>query len=257
MTMGGTASNLLGLLLARDRAGEDVRRDGLPPNRWRIAASRGLHDSVRRSAALLGLGTEAVIARAHRRRRARCRVDALRRGHRGRGRDRDRRDGGDDGPRRDRPARRARGPAQRARRVVPRRRGGRFRADAVGHAPPPAATASSAPNSITADLHKLWWQPFGASALLVPDVARAARRPPRERLPQPAGGRGRGPAEPRRALAGHVAALRRAEGARRAARRSVAAGSARWSTRCSRSPSTPARRSRRSPSSSWSPRRRP
>ena len=26
-------------------------------------------------------------------------------------------------------------------------------------------------NSITADLHKLWWMPFGASALLVPDVA--------------------------------------------------------------------------------------
>ena len=33
MTMGGTASNLLGLLLARDRAGENVRRDGLPPQR--------------------------------------------------------------------------------------------------------------------------------------------------------------------------------------------------------------------------------
>ena len=39
MTMGGTASNLLGLLLARDRAGENVRRDGLPPNDWRIVAS--------------------------------------------------------------------------------------------------------------------------------------------------------------------------------------------------------------------------
>ena len=39
MTMGGTASNLLGLLLARDRAGEHVRRDGLPPNAWRIVAS--------------------------------------------------------------------------------------------------------------------------------------------------------------------------------------------------------------------------
>ena len=25
-------------------------------------------------------------------------------------------------------------------------------------------------DSVTADLHKLWWQPFGASALLVPDV---------------------------------------------------------------------------------------
>ena len=61
MTMGGTASNLLGLLLARDRAGENVRRDGLPPNDWRIVASEASHDSIRRSAALLGLGTEAVI----------------------------------------------------------------------------------------------------------------------------------------------------------------------------------------------------
>ena len=61
MTMGGTASNLLGLLLARDRAGENVRRDGLPPNDWRIVASEAGHDSIRRSAALLGLGTEAVI----------------------------------------------------------------------------------------------------------------------------------------------------------------------------------------------------
>ena len=27
-------------------------------------------------------------------------------------------------------------------------------------------------DSVTADLHKLWWQPFSAGALLVPDVAR-------------------------------------------------------------------------------------
>src|SRR3954468_5583828 len=62
MTMGGTASNLLGLLLARDAAGDDVRRNGLPRNAWRIAASAASHDSIRRSAALLGLGTDAVIA---------------------------------------------------------------------------------------------------------------------------------------------------------------------------------------------------
>ena len=71
--MGGTASNLLGLLLARDRAGENVRRDGVPPNAWRIVASAASHDSIRRSAALLGLGTEAVIGVAHRPRPARCR----------------------------------------------------------------------------------------------------------------------------------------------------------------------------------------
>ena len=31
-----------------------------------------------------------------------------------------------------------------------------------------ACAASSAPTRVTADLHKLWWQPFSASALLVP-----------------------------------------------------------------------------------------
>ena len=46
MTMGGTASNLLGLLLARDRAGEDVRAHGLPPNDWRIVAVRGLRTTA-------------------------------------------------------------------------------------------------------------------------------------------------------------------------------------------------------------------
>ena len=41
MTMGGTASNLLGLLLARDRAGANVRRDGLPPQRLADRRLRG------------------------------------------------------------------------------------------------------------------------------------------------------------------------------------------------------------------------
>ena len=39
-----------------------MRTKGLPPNEWRIVASQAAHDSVRRSAALLGLGTDAVIA---------------------------------------------------------------------------------------------------------------------------------------------------------------------------------------------------
>jgi L-2,4-diaminobutyrate decarboxylase len=67
MTAGGTASNLLGLLLARDRAaqaaGVDPRRNALPPaaSGWRIVASSAAHFSVRRAAALFGLGGDAVV----------------------------------------------------------------------------------------------------------------------------------------------------------------------------------------------------
>src|SRR5262249_7877703 len=64
---GGTQSNYLGLLLARDafaaRRGWDVRRDGLPPEaaRFRILCSEAAHFTVEKSAAQLGLGTAAVI----------------------------------------------------------------------------------------------------------------------------------------------------------------------------------------------------
>jgi L-2,4-diaminobutyrate decarboxylase len=169
MTMGGTASNLLGLLLARDRAGEHVRRDGLPPNAWRIVASEASHDSIRRSAALLGLGTEAVIGVETDRTGAMSMeafddatldqhviavvgtagttdlgaidpLDAL---------------------------------ADRA-----KQRGAWFHVDAaVGSGlvlsprHRPRLKGIERANSVTADLHKLWWQPFSASALLVPDVA--------------------------------------------------------------------------------------
>ncbi len=67
VTSGGTASNLLGLTLARDRlaarSGVDVRAEGLPAgaDRWRILASDGAHFSIQRSAALLGLGHRAVV----------------------------------------------------------------------------------------------------------------------------------------------------------------------------------------------------
>jgi len=67
MTAGGTASNLLGLLLARDHAarriGVDLAAGGLPDaaRSWRIAASANAHFSVRRAAGLLGLGGDAVI----------------------------------------------------------------------------------------------------------------------------------------------------------------------------------------------------
>ncbi|MCF2533058.1 pyridoxal phosphate-dependent decarboxylase family protein [Yinghuangia soli] len=54
VTTGGTESNLLGLLLARDRHGPGA-------GRHRVLCSDAAHFSVRRSAALLGLGDDAVV----------------------------------------------------------------------------------------------------------------------------------------------------------------------------------------------------
>ncbi|MFK0191138.1 pyridoxal phosphate-dependent decarboxylase family protein [Kitasatospora sp. NPDC090308] len=62
LTTGGTESNLMGLMLARDqRLGPDVELNGLPAGvRPRILASEAAHFSVQRAAALLGLGERAV-----------------------------------------------------------------------------------------------------------------------------------------------------------------------------------------------------
>lgn len=65
-TSGGTQSNLMALLLARDRAcatqGHCVKQRGLPDGcRLRILASEASHFSVRKAAAILGLGHDAVI----------------------------------------------------------------------------------------------------------------------------------------------------------------------------------------------------
>lgn len=60
---GGTMANLTGLLAARDRALPDLSRKGLsgaPP--LRIFASEESHYSLRKAAAVLGLGSDAVIA---------------------------------------------------------------------------------------------------------------------------------------------------------------------------------------------------
>ena len=43
--------------------------------------------------------------------------------------------------------------------------------------PAPAAKGIALADSVTVDLHKLWWQPFSASALLVADGASAPRAP--------------------------------------------------------------------------------
>ncbi len=176
MTMGGTGSNLLGLALARDSAGERVRRDGLPADHrtWRFIASDSSHDSVRRSAALLGLGLEAV-AEVHTDARGAMdpgALDATLAGLR------------DEGLR----------PiafvatagttdlgaidpidvlADRA-----REHGAWLHVDAaVGSGLMLSETLRERlrgierADSVTCDLHKLWWQPFPASALLVPDVS--------------------------------------------------------------------------------------
>jgi L-2,4-diaminobutyrate decarboxylase len=69
LTGGGTESNLMGLLLARDAAlrdrfDVDPALDGVPPEaagRLRIVCSTLTHFSVARAAALLGLGERAIV----------------------------------------------------------------------------------------------------------------------------------------------------------------------------------------------------
>jgi len=67
-TSGGTQSNFMGLLLARDACVErqwnwSVQKRGLPPeaNRMRFLCSEMAHFTVEKSASQLGLGTDAVI----------------------------------------------------------------------------------------------------------------------------------------------------------------------------------------------------
>lgn len=67
-TSGGTQSNLMGLMLARDHFLQtqwqwNVQKKGLPPkaNKLRILCSEHAHFTVQQSAALLGLGENAVV----------------------------------------------------------------------------------------------------------------------------------------------------------------------------------------------------
>jgi len=68
-TSGGTQSNLMAMLLARDwfcaqrYPGHDIKTQGLPPdfNKLRIFTSELSHFSVQKSAAILGLGYAAVV----------------------------------------------------------------------------------------------------------------------------------------------------------------------------------------------------
>ncbi|TQS43126.1 pyridoxal phosphate-dependent decarboxylase family protein [Cryptosporangium phraense] len=61
VTTGGSESNLLGLLLARERAIPGAVRTGLPAGRYRIYGSAVTHFSVHRAAGLLGFGEDAVV----------------------------------------------------------------------------------------------------------------------------------------------------------------------------------------------------
>jgi len=67
-TSGGTQSNFMGLLLARDRYAREyldwnIQQQGLPPSahRFRILCSEVAHFTIAQSAALLGLGHQAVV----------------------------------------------------------------------------------------------------------------------------------------------------------------------------------------------------
>ncbi|MCT7972759.1 pyridoxal phosphate-dependent decarboxylase family protein [Laspinema olomoucense] len=67
-TSGGTQSNFMGMLLARDRYAKQalnwsIQQQGLPPqaHQWRILCSDVAHFTIRQSCALLGLGEKAVI----------------------------------------------------------------------------------------------------------------------------------------------------------------------------------------------------
>ncbi|MCL1125417.1 pyridoxal phosphate-dependent decarboxylase family protein [Shewanella surugensis] len=69
-TSGGTQSNLMAMLLARDafcmvrEPGYEIKERGLPcdANKFRIFTSESSHFSVQKSAAILGLGYDAVIS---------------------------------------------------------------------------------------------------------------------------------------------------------------------------------------------------
>lgn len=67
-TSGGSQSNMMGMLLARDHfsikyLNHNIKKDGLPKeaHRFRIFVSEAAHFSIQKSASMLGLGEQAVI----------------------------------------------------------------------------------------------------------------------------------------------------------------------------------------------------
>jgi L-2,4-diaminobutyrate decarboxylase len=179
MTSGGTASNVLGITLARSaasaRIGVDVLKSGLPDEarRWRIVCSDQAHFSVQRAAAQLGLGRDAVVSVATTRSGV-MDVGAL---------DATLAEFANDG--RQLLALVATAGttdlgaidpldalAERAQRV-----GAWYHVDAavagaflLSDQLRPRLRGLELADSITVDFHKLWWQPLNASALVVRDV---------------------------------------------------------------------------------------
>ena len=180
MTAGGTASNVLGLVLAREaaarRRGLDVATDGLPgeARRWRIVASDAAHFSVARAAMLMGLGRAAVVSAP---------TDAS---------------GAIDPVRFDEVVAATTAAGDEVIAVVgtagttdlgaidplghladrAAALGAWFHVDAavggafvLSTALRPRLAGIERADSVTVDLHKLWWQPISASALLVADEA--------------------------------------------------------------------------------------
>jgi L-2,4-diaminobutyrate decarboxylase len=179
MTSGGTASNVLGITLARSaaaaRIGVDVLKSGLPDvaRRWRIVCSEQAHFSVQRAAAQLGLGRDAVVGVATTPSGA-MDVQAL---------DATLSDFAADGLQMialvatagttdlgvidplDALAERARG-VDAWYHVDAAVAGAFLLSDQLR----PRLRGLELADSITIDFHKLWWQPFNASALVVRDV---------------------------------------------------------------------------------------
>ncbi|WP_262483524.1 pyridoxal phosphate-dependent decarboxylase family protein [Chryseobacterium sp. P1-3] len=67
-TSGGSQSNLMGMLLARDHfsmtfLNHNIKKDGLPEeaHRFRIFVSEAAHFSIQKSASILGLGEQAIV----------------------------------------------------------------------------------------------------------------------------------------------------------------------------------------------------
>ncbi|NNN09593.1 MAG: aspartate aminotransferase family protein [Acidimicrobiaceae bacterium] len=181
MTSGGTASNVLGLTLARSWAastiGVDVLKTGLPEEarRWRFLASDQAHFSVQRAAGQLGLGRDAVVTVASDESGAMdiraldsalSQLDAQGLVPIAFSATAGTTDLGAIDPL-----------AQIAERA--RHRGAWFHVDAavagafvMSDVLRERLAGVELADSVTVDFHKLWWQPFNASALVVRDVER-------------------------------------------------------------------------------------